>query len=137
MNGSVIQSKRGPRSVARNVDETMHAKRIELAKSVASCLFAAERAIDVAASRTAELNAIMPMARLDGGMSAMIGQDAFEASTHALICLAEARQRIVDTHRHLKEASDEIGLRALNFGDSIKPPTKAGLQSPEHLRVAS
>jgi hypothetical protein len=116
----------------------MRTKRIEVAKIVATRLFEAERAIDVAASRIAELNAAMPMARLDANMSAMIGQDAFESSTDALTFLAKARERMVCTHIRLKAATGDLGIAEVSFGDSIKPPSASAAQpTGGHLRIAS
>lgn len=116
----------------------MRTKRIEVARSVATRLFAAEQAIDLAASRIAELSAIMPMARLDANVSAMIGQDAIKCSADALRLMAKARERIVMTHVKLKEASDDMGLREISFGDSIKPPTKSqSAPAGGQLRIAS
>lgn len=116
----------------------MRTKRIEVAKLVATRLFEAERAIDLAASRIAELNAAMPMARLDANMSAMIGQDAFESSTDALTFVAKARERMVNTHIRLKAATGDLGIAEISFGDSIKPPSPSvGHTVGGHLRVAS
>jgi hypothetical protein len=116
----------------------MRTKKIEAAKLVAARLFEAERAIDLAASRIAELNAAMPLARLDANMSAMIGQDAFESSTDALTFVAKARERMVNTHIRLKAATGDLGIAEVSFGDSIKPPSAhSDLNFGGHLRVAS
>ena len=121
----------------KGADDAMRTKRLEAAKSVAHRLFAAEEAIDLAASRIAELNAAMPLARLSANISAEIGQAAFESSTDALSFLAKARERIVITHRRLKTASDEMGLETVSFGDVIKPPASADRAAVPNLRVAS
>lgn len=115
----------------------MRAKRIEVATSVAGRLFAAENGIDGTIINVSELNAAMAAARLDANLSAIIGQPAFTTCTDALIHLAKAREQIVATHAHLKTASDEIGLRAVSFGDSVKPEKgeAAGVVPP--LRIAS
>lgn len=116
----------------------MRTKRIEAAKLVAARLFEAERAIDLAASRIAELNAAMPMARLDANMSAIIGQDAFASSTDALTFVAKARERMVSTHMHLKAVQGDLGIAEVSFGDSIKPPSASADQvTATHLRIAS
>lgn len=114
----------------------MRTQRLEAAKSVAGRLFAAEKAIDIAASRIAELNAIMPIARLDANLSAIVGQSAFASSTEALSFLAKAREQIVATHMQLKAASDQIGLETVSFGDSVKPEIAEAAPAPQ-LRIAS
>jgi hypothetical protein len=45
----------------------MRAQRLAIAQTVAERLFAAETALDIALARIAELNAALPLARLDGG----------------------------------------------------------------------
>jgi hypothetical protein len=115
----------------------MRTQRLEAAKSVADRLFAAEEAIDIAASRIAELNVAMPLARLDANVSAIIGQSAFKSSTKALSFLAKAREQIVDTHHHLKTAGDQMGLRTISFGDSVKPETAEAQAAAPQLRIAS
>ena len=115
----------------------MRIKRLEAAKAVATRLFAAEEALDIAASRIAELNAAMPLARLEANVSAIIGQAAFATSTEALSLVARAREQIVATHRYLKLASDEMGLQAVSFGDSVKPQSAQADAPAPHLRIAS
>lgn len=115
----------------------MRTIRMQAARTVATRLQAAEEAIDIAAARVAELNAAMPMARLEANLSAMIGQDAFASSTDALALIARVREQIVVTHSRLKCASDQIGLQAVSFGDSIKPPSAGDATAVPQLRVAS
>jgi len=115
----------------------MRKKRIEVATNVTRCLHAFENAIDIAAIRGAELYGAMPLARLDANLSAIIGQSAMTSCTNALAFLAKAREEIVATHHHLKTASDEIGLQAVSFGDSVKPESAQLALAAPHLRVAS
>jgi hypothetical protein len=115
----------------------MHTRRIEIATNVAHCLFAVETAIDIAAIRAAELNAAMPLARLDANLSAVVGQPALASCTNALAFLVKAREEIIATHHHLKTAGDEIGLQAVSFGDSVKPETAQDASPAARLRVAS
>lgn len=88
---------------------------------IADSLFAAEKAIDNALARAAELNGNMVTARTDARLSAVVGQDAFEVSAAAFAALARARCDIVETHRRLDQAKIQIGLRTLAIGDT-KPP---------------
>lgn len=115
----------------------MRMKRFAAAKTVATCLFAAEEAIDIAVTRIAELNAAMPLARLDANISAIVGQSAFGTCSDALSHVAKAREQIVATHMHLKDASDQIGLQAVSFGDEIKPQKAISTEEISHLRIAS
>ena len=116
----------------------MHERRMKVAKDVASRLFAAETALDIAAARLAELTAAMPIARIDAHFAAAIGQEAFASSADALALLAKVRERVVATHASLKQASDEAGLEAISYGDSLKAPKAHGFAAePARLRAAS
>lgn len=107
-----------------------------VARSVAERLFAAEEALDLAAARIAELNAALPLARLDARVAAMVGQEAITNSASAVMLVAQTRERIIATHASLKQASDDIGLREIGYGDLLKP-TDASLGSVPPLRVAA
>jgi hypothetical protein len=98
-------------------------QRREAAMQVAATLFAAEEAIDAALARTAELNSKMVTARNDAGLSALVGQDAFEVSASAFAALARARCDIVETHKRLSEAKIQVGLRTVSVGEVPKPPS--------------
>lgn len=107
-----------------------------IAHSVAQCLFAAEEALDIAAARIAELNAALPLARLDARIGAAIGQDAISSSAAAVMLVARTRQEIVATHANLKQASDDIGLGALSYGDLLKVGLAPQPATGQHLRAA-
>jgi hypothetical protein len=97
-------------------------QRRELATKVADSLFAAERAIDAAITRTAHLVGLMPEAREDANLSAVVGQDAIKQAIEAMSALGEARRGIVQTHRELTVAQHDIGLGAVAFGGSNPKP---------------
>ncbi|WP_278393919.1 hypothetical protein [Sphingobium yanoikuyae] len=109
-----------------------------IAHSIAQRLYAAEEAIDLAAARIAELNAALPLARLEGRLAAAIGQDAFQSSAAAIILVAKTRAELVATHDQLKRVSDDIGLGEQSYGDVFKVATGEGQQPPvaHHLRAA-
>jgi hypothetical protein len=109
-----------------------------IAHSIAQRLFAAEEAIDLAAARIAELNAALPLARLEGRLAAAIGQDAFQSSASAIMLVAQTRAELVVTHEQLKRASDDIGLGEQAYGDVFKVATgKSDRPAVAHqLRVA-
>ncbi|WP_397420969.1 hypothetical protein [Phenylobacterium sp.] len=97
-----------------------------VAEQVAVALFEAEAAIDAALTKTASLAGAMPAVRRQAGASALIGQDALEHASQALMALAEARRAIVETHKELSIVQGQIGLGAITMGgDSRKPPLQA------------
>ena len=112
-----------------------------VAEQVAGALFEAEAAIDAALSKTAHLTGVMPMLRKQAGASALIGQDAVERATQAIMALAEARRAIVETHKELSVVQTQIGLGAVRLdGDAgEKPPPhpieRAGERQARQLRA--
>ena len=96
-----------------------------IAEQVAAALFEAETAIDAAITKTAMLTGVMPNLRKQVGASALIGQDAVERASQAIMSLAEARRAIVETHKELSIVQTQIGLGAVTMTDPIggdKPP---------------
>jgi len=94
-----------------------------VAEQIASALFEAEAAIDAALAKTAALTGVMPSLRGAAGASALIGQDAVERASQAIMSLAEARRAIVETHKELSVAQGQMGLGAVSFdpGSGQKP----------------
>jgi len=112
------------------------------AEQVAGALFEAESAIDMALSKTAQLAGVMPALRKAAGASALIGQDAVERASQAIMALAEARRAIVETHKELSVVQGQIGLGAVRMeGDMGDKPPPQGLEVDRvrmrNLRVAS
>ena len=98
-----------------------------VAEQIAAALFEAEAAIDAAISKTATLTGVMPSLRREAGASALIGQDAVERASQAIMALADARRAIVETHKELSIAQAQIGLGAVSFdpGGGEKPAPSA------------
>jgi hypothetical protein len=90
-----------------------------VAEQIAAALFEAETAIDAAISKTAALTGVMPSLRKEAGASALIGQDAVERASQAIMALADARRAIVETHKELSIAQGQIGLGAVMIGDDL------------------
>ena len=107
-----------------------------VAEQIARALFEAEAAIDAAITKTAMLTGVMPSLRKEAGASALIGQDAVERASQAIMALAGARRAIVETHKELSIAQTQIGLGAVVMSDPVggdKPP--ALFASDEQPRV--
>lgn len=109
-------------------------QRRQVAEQIAGALFEAEHAIDAALAKTAALTGVMPMLRTQAGASALIGQDAVERASQAIMALAEARRAIVETHKELSVAQAQIGLGAVTLMDPVggnKPPLLAAEEQPQ------
>jgi hypothetical protein len=96
-------------------------KRRIMANKVAAQLFESEAAIDGALGKIAGLAGLLPHARMESRLSAIVGQSAFESIARSLTALTEARREIVDTHHRLVEMQNEAGLRNVSFGGGEKP----------------
>ena len=112
------------------------------AEQVATALFEAEIAIDMALTKTAQLTGVMPSLRKMAGASALIGQDAVERASEAIMALAEARRAIVETHKELSVVQGQIGLGAVTLsGEPGEKPPPTGVERERvrmrNLRVAS
>jgi hypothetical protein len=90
-----------------------------VAEQIAGALFEAEAAIDAAIAKTAALTGVMPQLRKEAGASALIGQDAVERASQAIMALADARRAIVETHKELSIAQTQIGLGAVVMTDPM------------------
>jgi hypothetical protein len=114
-------------------------KRRAAAERVAKLLGAAETAIDQALTCAAELNAALPAARTEAGLSAVVGQDALDGAAGVYAKLVKARRGIVETHRRLDQTKTQIGLGTIAIGDGLdKPaPIKASGEAEPPLRIVS
>jgi fumarate hydratase class II len=104
-------------------------ERLEAAHQVSDRLLAAEQAIDAAISAAAELSAVMPTARYNARLSAVIGQDAMTSAAKSLLTLIEARNQIVETHGMLDDVKNQIGLRERAVGGGMLKPGAPLLQA--------
>jgi hypothetical protein len=109
------------------------------AEQVAGALFEAEAAIDAAISKAAQLTAMMPLLRQSAGASALIGQDAVERASQAIMSLTEARRAIVETHKELSVVQGQIGLGAVKLegpgGVKPQPIEREGEHPMRQLRA--
>jgi hypothetical protein len=96
--------------------------RIEVARNVATRLLATEAAIDAAIATAAELVGYLPIARQEVHVSAAVGQPALEQAIATLKILAEARQRIVETHQSLADSARQARIPERNFGGFVDKP---------------
>jgi hypothetical protein len=95
-----------------------------VAEQIATALWDAETAVDVALSKTASFTSVMPALRGQAGASALIGQEAIARASQAVMALAEARSALVEAHKELTIAKQQVGLGAVTM-DSVggmKPP---------------
>lgn len=109
------------------------------AEQIAGALFEAENAIDAALAKTAQLTGCMPLLRKSAGASALIGQDAIERASQAIMALTDARRAIVEAHKELTVAQGQVGLGQVTLaGDpGDKPDPGLGLRPAARLRAVA
>lgn len=110
--------------------------RINAARQVANELLPAETELDNAilhASRTA-------IAVIEGRRAAKLpldtGQEGLAFMSRATAKLIEARGDIMAAHVAFRDAKDQIGLRAVSFGDIYESPDKLAELTPGAANVA-
>lgn len=103
--------------------------RREVATKVAENLFATETAVDEALAKAAQFMGMMPAARQEARLSAVVGQDVFDRVMAALAALNDARREMVAAHHALSEVQGQMGLGAVNFGGLIDKPAYASVQA--------
>lgn len=103
-----------------------------IGETLATRLEAAERAVDHALFETATLAALLPGARSEAFLSAVVGQKVFEGASGAIAALTDARARLVETHNSLAALARKLGLETLAMGPVDKPedppPVGGGIQ---------
>lgn len=99
-----------------------------LAHQVADDLFAFENAIDTALGMAGKLSESLTSARIEGNVSAVVGQDAFDGLSEAVAALTAARRGAVQAHQGLDAAKNRLGLRTVALGGLIKPPALSTVQ---------
>ena len=81
----------------------------------------------------------MPALRKSAGASALIGQDALERATQAIMALSEARRAIVETHKELSVVQGQIGLGAVRMdgegGEKPPPIERDGTREMRQIRA--
>jgi len=95
------------------------------AEQIAAALWDAESAVDVALTKAAAFTGAIPSLRKQAGASALIGQEAMERASQAVVALAEARRALVEAHKELSVAKTQVGLGAITMDDpggTGKPP---------------
>ena len=78
-------------------------------RQIAVALEKAENALDQAVAEVAGLAALLPGARMRAELTAVTGQKVFEGASETLSLVAQARGRLVETHRRLDALNRALG----------------------------
>jgi hypothetical protein len=110
-------------------------ERREAALRVATHLFDAEQAVDTAISKLGALVAVIPLAREEAKLSAVLGQDALASLGRALSTAIQMREELIASHYQLDATKTLVGLRELAIGGGTPKPPAAILPETEERRL--
>lgn len=99
----------------------MSVERIFIAKTVGHNVHKVEDTIDVALTSAAQFAATLPEVRKQMGLSAVVGQDVFDAAAALVATLTDARRQAVEMHNRMDAVRAQIGMKPLAFGGCFKP----------------
>lgn len=94
--------------------------RAMVGRQIAVALEKAETTLDQALAEVAALAAMLPGARVRAELTAVTGQRVFEGASETLSLMAQARGRLVETHRRLEVLNRALGS-PVAIGPSDKP----------------
>jgi len=111
----------------------MRRQRQDAAEHLVDKLFAAERALDEAIGKMADLIGHMPRARMAAHLSAVVGQDAVAEAAETLSAMIGARGHLVATHNRLADVRDQIGLQKMGMGSTDMKPSALARAHDENV----
>ena len=107
--------------------------KVEVVKSVAEKLYAAEDAVDEAMIRNTQLLESIVEGRRQLGVAATTAELAQTRVAEAIAALSEARRAVMAAHAGLKNVQQKLGVDDNEFGPMDKPAD----EKPERPNVAS
>jgi hypothetical protein len=99
----------------------MRSTKLTAARNIAKALRPSEDMIDTSIVRNAELVIAIVEGRLQSGVAAEVGHDAFMSATAGLAALREAREHVVTCHKQLTAVRDAQALDPGQVGCTLKP----------------
>ena len=88
----------------------MRSTKLSAARNIAKALGPSEETIDTSIIRSAQLVITIVEGRLQSGVAAEVGHDAFMSASAGLAALAEARDHVVTCHKQLTGVRDAQGF---------------------------
>lgn len=111
--------------------------KVEVVKSVAAKLFAAEDAVDAAMVSNTQLLESIISGRRELGVAATTAELAQTRVAEAIAALSEARRAVMAAHAGLKNVQTRLGVDDNEFGPMDKPEEDENKKPTVNLRVAS
>lgn len=108
-------------------------QRLAAAQKVADELLPAETNLDNAILHASRLAIAVIEGRKSAKLPLDTGQEGLALMSRAAAKLVEARGDIMSAHVAFRETQEEIGLRAVSFGDLWESPDKKTAQLPSDV----
>ena len=108
-------------------------ERLAAARRVADELFPAEADLDNAILHASRLAIAVIEGRKSAKLPITAGQEGLALVSRAAAKLVDARGDIGAAHVAFRDTQEEIGLRAVSFGDIYECPDKKTAQVPSHI----
>lgn len=96
--------------------------RVTAVHAVANAFITAEHSVDRSAADAARCMAIMMEQRANANLPLPTGVEALAQVSRAAALLVEARQALIEAHRHLNDLPRQIGLERMYGKDDNNPP---------------
>lgn len=97
----------------------MPSKKLIAARNIAKSLRPSEDSLDASILHNAQLVISIVEARLETGVAAEVGHDAFMSASAGLSALSEARDHLVACHQQLAATRDTQGLSPSDVGCTL------------------
>lgn len=110
--------------------------KVEVVKSVAEKLFAAEEAVDAAMVRNTQLLESIITGRRELNVAATTAELAQTRVAEAIAALSDARRAVMAAHAGLKNVQVRLGVGDEEFGPMDKPEEDDTKKPTVNLRVA-
>jgi hypothetical protein len=111
-------------------------QRLAVAQKVAGELFPAEEDLDSAIVHAARLTIAVIEGRQTAKLPVTVGQEGLALVSRATAKLVDARGDIGAAHIAFRETQEEIGLRAVAFGDVHECPPKTAEMADHEAKVS-
>jgi hypothetical protein len=99
-------------------------QRLSAAQGVAKELFPAEETLENALLHTSRIVIALIEGRRHAKLPFATGQEGLERASAAAQLMVQARAELGAAHAAFRETQEEIGLRAVSFGDIWECPSK-------------
>lgn len=108
-------------------------QRLTAARKVADELLPAESNLDDAILHASKVAIAVIEGRRAAKLPLNVGQEGLALVSRAATKLIDARGDIIEAHVAFRATQDEIGLRAVSFGDVYESPDKKTAQLPDTI----